>query len=247
MGLHCKVLEKIYVPQARIQVAQLPSGSYGVTELELELRLGNIAFPEDNPVVALRDFNIRVFQERLGAALQSGSSPSAQLNSPPSGGSITSIYGSATIMLGSVDANCSFTYDPSNDAEKAALGLSDTPTFTAARQLTLDVEFPHYKPTVGDLVNQVIGELSVLAGQTGTLKTQLPASLHAILDVAALETVQLTLTSEARENAPWKIASVYVVVDLMGLIQEINDIFDVDFPLEWPKLAIRVNDPSTVS
>ena len=82
------------MPYARIQVAKRSSGSYGLSEIEVQLQLADLAYPESNPVIQLKNFDVRIRQERFGksSAIQqsAGVSPATTL---------TSIYGSATITL----------------------------------------------------------------------------------------------------------------------------------------------------
>ncbi|MCJ1398669.1 hypothetical protein MMC11_001870 [Xylographa trunciseda] len=241
-------LDEIMVPAARVQVAKLASGSYGVSELELKLQLKPIGFPENKPVFQLRDMELRLFQERNGKPLP-GDSGNSQTNSttsgvspPPSSVSITSVYGSATVLLGSMDASCKFTYDPSSDAQLASLGLNPSPPSTG-RQLVLDIVFVERKPAIGDLVNQILGEVAMLAHE-GSFASMLPTPLLSILDVVSLETIQFTLASEKQESSPWELSSVYVLVDISQLLDDIN-IFGDALVFENPSLAIRVDNPTT--
>lgn len=227
-------------------MSKLASGSYGVSQLELELDINDVSFPEQDPVIQLSQFNIRVQQQRSDASLPQSSTPSQGVDTPSASGTVTSVYGSATVTLGGIDADCKFAYDPDSDAQLARMSIYPPPAPAGGRRLLLDVSFPKYHPTLGDLVDQIIGEAGKLVGG-GTFKAQLPVAFHKVLDVAALQEIQVTLASPAQESASWSLVSFYVVVDLTGLVDLLEDIFDADLPFEWPKLAVRVNNPTIVS
>ena len=231
-------LDEITIPYARVQVAPLVSGSYGVTELELKLEVADISFPAGNPAVQLRDFEVTVIQERSGSV------------TPGHAGaiSLTTVSGSATVMLGAIDAECSFIYDPTGDAQMMDLGFEQgfNPTVTNnpnGRQLTFLVVFPQDKPALGDLINQVVGEVGKLTHE-GTFQEKVPSALTEVLDVAELANIELAIYSAAQENAPWVLSSIFVEVDLSELFDDIADLFDDAFTFEQPYLSIRVNNPT---
>ena len=251
--LTLKALSDVMVPAARVQVGKLPSGSYGITELELQLQLKPISIPEDSPVIELRDFELQLFQERMGAALpgDSGNATTsttttsvadAAASRPSVSSSITSVYGSATILLGDIDADVKFTYDPSNDAQLARLAVNPVPPSTG-RQLIVDVVFPESKPAIGDLINQIVGEVAKLAHE-GLFAATLPPPLLKVLDAAALQTIQLTLASEQQESSPWFLSSVYTLIDVSQFLDDIN-IFGSALAFENPTLTIKVDNPTT--
>ena len=185
----------------------------------------------------LQDFEIRVLQQRSGASSASQGTASDPTTS-------TSVYGSATVALGDVDANCQFVYDPGRDAQKAVFTMYPTAPISG-RQITLNINFPKKKPSLGDVVDQVVGEFKNLT-HNGTFKSKIPPALTSILDIAELEAVQFTLASEQQESSPWKLASVYVRVSLQDLADDINNLLDGALTFEQPALSVTVSDPCTV-
>ena len=238
-------MDDVTIPYARVQVAQLASGSYGVSELELKLEVADISFPADTPAVQLRDFGVTVIQERAGSV----NPGSVDTTGTPGSTSLTTVSGSATIMLGAIDAECSFIYDSTGDTQMIDLGfeLGFNPATTNnpnGRQLTFQVVFPQDKPALGDLINQVVGEAGKLTHE-GTFQGKMPSALTKILDVAELVNIELSIYSSAQENAPWALSSVFVEIDLSELFNEIANLFDDAFYFEQPYLSIRVNNPTT--
>ena len=58
--------------------------------------------------------------------------------------------------------------------------------------------------------------------------------------------VQLTLASEQQEKLPWRLAFTYVLVDLSSLAECINSLLRGASKFESPKLAVAVNNPTTM-
>lgn len=229
------------LPYARVQVGKLASGSFGVTELELQLQLQPISFPADDPVIQLRSFELLIVQQRDGSPLPgAGSGQGAATSS-----TFTTVSGKAALMLGTIDADVKFLYNPSDDDQLRRLALNPTPP-TTGRKLVIDVEFPNYAPSIGDFVNQFIGEASHVAGG-GSCAAYIPDALLQILDVVAFETAQLTLASDQMENSPWYVASVYVRFSLRELLDDISDFFGDALRFENPTLTVRVDYPTIVS
>ena len=238
-------LDDITIPYARVQVAKLDNGSFGVTEFELKLDVADLAFPADKPAVQLKNFAIIVLQERSGSVTPGSESAAGATVSS----SLITVFGSATVMLGSIDAECSFNYDPTTDAQLADIrfetGLNVASTNNPnGRQLTFQVMFPGVKPALGDLVNQVVGEVGTLT-HGGTFHGKMPSALTGVLDIAELLEIELTICSAAQENAPWTLSTVFAEVDLSELFDDIEALFDDAFKFEQPMLSIRVNNPTT--
>jgi hypothetical protein len=243
MALIASVLDEILVPRARVQVSKLPSGTFGITELYIQLQLLPMQFPETDPVIQLRDFQLELFQERSGStSLPGNSTNNTSGGAKGSSSSTTSVNGSASLTLGGIDADVKFAYNPGDDTANR-MALNPVPASTG-RQLILEVDFPADPPALGDLVNQVVGEISKLAHE-GSCAVQVPAPLVKILDVAALEMLQITLASDAMEHSPWYLSSVFARVDLLNLVDDIN-IFGDALQFEHPWLSVRVDNPTTV-
>lgn len=224
------VLDNVRVPASRVQVAKLASGSYGVSEIEVHLELADLALPANKPVLTMKDFDVRVLQQRSG---QSGGSSTS-----------TAVYGSASIGFGDIDAHCKFIYDPGRAASPP--GLRTYPVGTSSgRHIILEVDFPTMAPSIGDIVDQIIGELQN-STHNGTLQGKVPSVLTSILDVAELEVIQITLASE-KDGMPWNLAGIYVRVSLANLADDINKFLEDAFKLERPVLAVSVSDPCTPS
>jgi hypothetical protein len=204
-----------------------------------------LAFPSDKTVVQLKDFSINVLQERSGSVTPGSENAAGATVSS----SLITVFGSATVMLGSIDAECSFNYDPTSDAQLADIrletGLNVASTNNPnGRRLTFQVMFPGIKPALGDLVNQVVGEVGALT-HGGTFHGKMPSALTGVLDVAELLEIELAISSAAQENAPWTLSSLFVEIDLSELFDDIEALFDDAFKFEQPMLSIRVNNPTT--
>jgi hypothetical protein len=201
------------------------SGKYGLLEFAVTIQLEPISIGQ---VFKLSGFRLHLIHSSGGGML--GSSNNSTFK--PS----TAATGLASIIIAGIDADVSFKYDPAASGRFQSMSYGFTTS--TATQLTVDISFPGTAPSIGSIIDDVVGQVT---GNSHILEDFFPPVLVDITKVVELDVFNFTLTKDDTEGASWKVSQIYVKVMLSALADYLGFLGD-EITFIQPTLEVTVNN-----
>ena len=238
-SLFTNSLAGLYVPYVHLSFGPTTpykaSAGYSMQQLTLEVDLAtDVPIPSGNPFVTLEGLSLEIIYGGAADGLPSD----------------ISVFGSAIVNLGGYDADCTFQVDHTGDEIAAFLDDDSTDTtgptssdstggFQGTIMLTID--FPNETPTVGAMVDGLLGEIPDASG-LNSLTKNIPTQLLSILDSNVFEAVEFQIQNDATTGNKWQVVYFHVQARLEGLGDILNLLPGISFDV--PVLDVYITYPS---
>jgi hypothetical protein len=202
----------------------------------LHLPLLQLSFKADKKGISMVNYRFTV---ELGS-IELGSLTLEQTTltmTKPAGGKDISVYGSALLGIGDVDATCSFSLDRSTDFMQELVLSSDDDALTMASTTTMNiaVSFPRTRPSIAMIIGSIIGAVGHV-----NIWSNVPKELFWVFDSVEFETVTLAMKKTGKT---WSLSEIFLRVNINNLTGNF-DVFGKAFAFNQPpSFQIAVTDP----